>query len=553
MKRIDMEIKVNKIYKAYGTIVVLKSISLSIEKGQKIGLIGYNGTGKTTLLKIIAGLVEPDSGDIAIRKGLSISYVPQDTSLVSDETIREYICRTSGMTMLEKEMKTSGDAVSEYKHRGGYTFHYRLDVMLAGFGLRDISNDSSVNTLSSGQRSKVFMIGALLSEPDVLLLDEPTNNLDLPALIWLEGFLVHSDITRIIVSHDRVFLNRVANKIFEIDWYTRMLNGTSGTYSDYVVRKEKERARQWVQYKAQQNEIERLTEQARKKKQEAIAGSHYKGTDNDKSLINFKRENASRSAKRAKAIEKRIEHMEIVEKPNERDLFRIRLAPTKPRGTRDIVLTNTVAGYASSKFKIGPISLTIPYGRRVVIFGPNGIGKTTLLKTIIGKLPALSGEVVRGGALVVGNLMQEHEDLPREESIKDFLMRRAKITIQDMYALVAKSGFRASEINKKIGSLSPGGRARLLFALFSTFCVNVLVLDEPTNHLDLEALEALEEAVGHYDGTIILVSHDRYFLEKFNSTDRYVLSDGKLVRQESFETYINAIEKEAKNLIEGAL
>lgn len=548
-----MEIKITKIHKAYGTTVVLKDISLSIEKGQKIGLIGYNGTGKTTLLKIIAGLVEPDSGDITIRKGLSISYVPQDTSLVSDETVHEYICRISGMTILEKEIKTSGDTMSEYKRRDGYTFHHRLDVMLTGFGLRDISNDSPINMLSSGQRSKVFMVGALLSDTDMLLLDEPTNNLDLPALIWLEDFLVRSDITRIIVSHDRVFLNRVAHKIFEIDWYTRMLNGTSGTYSDFVVRKEKERARQWIQYKAQQNEIERLTEQARKKKQEAIAGSHYMGTDNDKSLIKFKRENASRSAKRAKAIERRIDHMDIVEKPNERDLFRIRLVPTKPGGTRDIILTNTVAGYASSKFKIGPISLSIPYGRRVVIFGPNGIGKTTLLKTITGELPALAGDVVRGSALIVGNLMQEHEDLPREESVKDFLMYRAKITIQDVYALVAKSGFRAGEINKKIGTLSPGGRARLLFTLFSTFCVNVLVLDEPTNHLDLEALEALEEAMDHYDGTIILVSHDRYFLEKFNSTDTYVLSDGKLVRQESFETYINTVEKEAKNLIERTL
>ncbi len=544
-----MEIKVNKINKAYGTIAVLKDISFSIEKGQKIGLIGYNGTGKTTLLKIIAGLEDPDSGEITVRKGLDIKYVPQDTSLVSGETIREYIYRVSRMSVLEKEMKTSRKAASEYERRDGYAFHHRLDIILAGFGLRSVSNDQSINALSSGQRSKVLMVGALLSDPDVLLLDEPTNNFDLPALIWLEDFLVHSDITRIIVSHDRIFLNRVVHKIFEIDWYTGTLGGTAGTYSDYVVRKEKERVRQWAQYKMQQNEIERLTEQARKKKQEAITGSHYVGTDNDKSLIGFKRENASRSGKRAKAIEKRIEHMEIIEKPNERDLFRIRLQPIKPGGTRDIILTDIVTGYTAGGFKIGPISLYIPYGGRVVIFGSNGVGKTTLLKTIAGELPVLEGEVIRGSALVMGNLMQEHEDLPREESIKDFLMRRAEITVQEMYAFTAKSGFMASEVNKKIGALSPGERARLLFSLFSILCVNVLILDEPTNHLDIEALEALEEAVGHYGGTIILVSHDRYFLKKFNCTDIYVLSDGKLVRQESFKVYIATAEKEAMSLI----
>ena len=544
-----MEIKADKIHKAYGTITVLEDISFSLEKGQKAGLIGYNGTGKTTLLKILAGLIEPDAGEVTVRKGAVVGYMPQDTSLVSDETIRDYVRRISGMAVLEERMETSPEAMTEYERRDGYTFYHRLDVTLAGFGLSDVSTDRPINSLSSGQKNKVFTAGVLLSDPDILFLDEPTNNLDLPALIWLEDFLMRSDAACIIVSHDRLFLDRIARKIFEIDWRTRTLNITSGRYSDYLVRKEKELVRQWQEHEVQQEEIKRLTEQAREKKQKVLSGSRYMGTDNDKFLRGFKRDRAGKSGKQAKAIEKRIEQMEIVEKPVGRDVFRIHLQPTKPEGTRDITLTDVVAGYAVDGFKIGPISLTIPYGSRTVILGLNGTGKTTLLRTISGELPILDGKVSRGNALVVGNLTQEHDNLPREESIKDFLTLRAGIAVQEAYALAVKFGFKAAEIDKKIAALSPGGRARLLFALFSALSANALILDEPTNHLDLEALEALEEAVAHYEGTIVLVSHDRYFLEKFRPTDTFVLSNGKLERQESPETYVANAEREAKRSI----
>ena len=544
-----MEIKADKIHKAYGTITVLDDISFSLERGQKVGLIGYNGTGKTTLLKILAGLVEPDSGEVTVRKGAVIGYMPQDTSLVSDETIRDYARRVSGIAELEERIEKSKEAMAEYERRDGYTFYHRLDVMLVSFGLSDVSSDRPINSLSSGQKSKVFIAGVLLSDPDILLLDEPTNNLDLPALIWLEDFLMRSDAACIIVSHDRLFLDRIVRKIFEIDWQTRTLNITSGRYSDYLVRKEKELARQWREHKAQQEEIKRLEERARKKKREALSGSRYMGTDSDKFLRGFKRDRASKSGKRAKAIEKRIEQMEVIHKPVERDVFRIHLQPTKPEGTRDITLTDVVAGYANNGFKIGPVSLSIPYGSRLVILGLNGTGKTTLLRTLSGELLALSGSVSRGKALMIGNLTQEHDNLPREESIKDFLTRRAGIQVQEVYVLAVKFGFKAAEIDKPISALSPGGRARLLFALFSALSVNVLILDEPTNHLDLEALEALEEAVAHYEGTIVLVSHDRRFLEKFRLTDTYVLSESKLSRQESFEEYVANAERQAKRLI----
>lgn len=544
-----MEIKADKVHKEYGDATILEDVSFSLEKGQKAGLIGYNGTGKTTLLRILAGLIEPDTGGIAVRKGAVVGYMPQDTSLVSSETIFDYVRRVSGIADLEERMETSPEAMAEYERRDGYTLYHRLDLMLAGFGLSEISSDRPINSLSSGQKSKVFMAGVLLSDPDVLLLDEPTNNLDLPALIWLEDFLTRTDAACIIVSHDRLFLDRIVRKIFEIDWHTRMLSITSGKYSDYLDRKEKEIARQRQEHEAQQEEIKRLSEQAGRMKQDALSGSMYMGTDNDKFHRGFKRNRAGKAGKAARAIEKRIEQMDVIEKPAERDLFRIHIRPSKPEGRRDIILADVVGGYASGGFKIGPLSLSIPYGSRVVILGLNGSGKTTLLRTISGELPALEGEATQGNALVIGNLTQEHDNLPREESIKDFLKRRGDVQVQDAYALAVKFGFRAAEIDKKIAALSPGERARLLFALFSALSANVLILDEPTNHLDLEAVEALEEAVTHYEGTILLVSHDRRFVEKFNPTDTYILSEGKLSRQERFDVYVANAERQARRLI----
>ena len=545
-----MELRVNEIRKAYGVTTVLESISFFLGKGQRAGLVGDNGTGKTTLLKILAGLVEPDAGEVKIREGAVVGYMPQDTSFVSNETIRDYVRRVSGMAALEERMETSLEAMIEYEYRDGYTFHHRLEMMLAGFGLADISSDRLIDSLSSGQKSKVFMAGVLLSDPDILLLDEPTNNLDLPALIWLESFLVRSSAACIVVSHDRLFLDRVTQRIFEIDWRNRTLNTTRGSYSDYMERKEKERAQRLAEHEAQQKEIQRLTEQVREKKNKANRGSRFEGSDSDKSSRGFKRDRAAKSGKTARVIEKRIERMEIVEKPFERDPFRIHLRSAKPKGLRDIALANVVAGYANSNFRIGPISITVPYGGRVVIQGLNGSGKSTLLRTISGKLKPLAGKVFVGSGLIIGDLMQEHDNLPREESVKDFLTRRAGVTVQEAYALAARSGFKAVEIDKEIAALSPGGRARLLFALFSALSANALILDEPTSHLDLEALEALEEAVAHYEGTIVLVTHDRRFLEQFQVADTYTLSEGRLVRQQDFAAYIAKAEREAERLIQ---
>lgn len=543
-----MELKVEKISKVFGTTTVLDSVSFSLERGQKVALVGNNGTGKSTLLKILAGVVEADSGTVKKRKGLVVAYLPQDTSLVSEETVEQYLRGVSGIASLEQCLDSSSEAQAEYERRNGYGFQHRMELVLAGLGLRLLACDRPINTLSSGQKSKVFMAGVLLSDADVLLLDEPTNNLDLPALIWLEHFLSKSEAICLVVSHDRLFLDRVVRKIMEIDWYTRQLTVTNGRYSEYLARADKERGRQLEAFIAQQEEIRRLTESARAKRIEAMQGASYRGKDNDKYLRGFKRDRSAGSGKTAKAIEKRIEHMDSVAKPVEREMFRIELDAQNPGGTRDITLNEIVAGY-SQGFSLGPISLFVPYGSRLAIIGPNGSGKSTLLKTISGQLVPLAGSVVLGNSLIIGNLMQEHDNLPRTDSMRDCLMKRGKLAKQDAYALAVRYGFQAEELDKKVADLSPGGRARLLLAIFSALSVNVLLLDEPTNHLDLETLDALEEAIQHYQGTVILVSHDRYFLERFKGTDTYLITEGSLVRQTSLATYLAKAEKEAKRLI----
>lgn len=543
-----MEIKVEHLHKEYGPVVVLDDISFSLARGMKVGLVGANGSGKSTLLKILAGEVEPDSGTVTRRKGLVLGYMPQDTSIAGTESVQEYIRRVTGFAQLEAVMATSAEILAEYERREGYTFDSRMEAMLDGFGLGTVA-EQPLDTLSSGQKSKVFMTGMMLSDPDVLLLDEPTNNLDLPALLWFEQFLARSDAACLVVSHDRLFLDQLVKKVFEIDWHTRTLSISSGTYSDYLARKRKEAERQLEAYDAQQEEIGRLTEAARAKRHDAQQGARYRGTDNDKFVRGFKRDRAAGSGKAAKAIEKRIEQMDRVDRPVTREALQINLEAQKPDGSRSIELHDLVVGYLSSDFRVEVGNLTVEYGHRMAILGLNGTGKSTLLGTIGGELPPIQGSVKKGTALIVGNFTQEHHNLPREETIAQFLAKRSGLSNEHVYALAKKYGFLEAQVQMPIKGLSPGGRARLLFALFSALSVNVLLLDEPTNHLDVEALDALEEMLTTYSGTVILVSHDRDFLSIAQPTDTYLIENGHLKRINDLSAYVDQAAKRAARLL----
>ena len=542
-------------------MTVLADVSFSLAKGQKVALVGDNGIGKTTILKIIAGFEEADAGNIEVASTTCIGYLPQDTSLVGDETIEEYLKQVVGIDILERKLeelsshledearaREYGDLHEQYERLDGYAFEHRIKVMLSGFGLDSIGLGHKVSNLSSGQKSKVALAGILLKGVDLLLLDEPTNNLDLPALIWLEDFLRKSEAAAIVVSHDRRFLDRIVRKIFELDRNTRTLNISGGTYSDYLEMIAKRSARQKLDYRLQQEEIGRLSEQARQQRAASAKGSNWQGSDNDKFLRGFKRDRAGGSGRKAKVIEKRIEQMDKVERPIERDPFEIPLEAGVGSGTHDICLTDVVAGYPNG-FSVEPMSFDVRFKSRVGIMGLNGSGKSTILKTITGVLPALRGKIEIGSGVKLGNMMQEHESLSRTETLLELLTKRAGLSQEMSYSKLANFGFDERQVKQPIGTLSPGGRARLLLALFSAQSVNMLVLDEPTNHLDLEALNALEETLQSYEGTVLLVSHDRYFLETARLDTTYLLSDGVLTRIPDYKAYVADAEARAQHLL----
>lgn len=554
-------VKVSNLHKSYGSAQVLSDVSFSLDRGQKAALVGENGSGKSTLLKIIAGIEEADAGSVTVSKNARIGYLPQDAEPADGVSIRQYLRNAAGIDALERKLAECNlrrpkgigaqrclELERAYQRLRGYAFDYRIRLMLSGFGLSRLSLEQSLDTLSSGQKTKVVLAGILLTGVDLLLLDEPTNNLDLPALIWLEDYLKKTKAAAIIVSHDRRFLDKTVRKIFEIDAHAHTFSIASGTYSDYLLMQSKLLARQKEEYRLQQEEIARLVDLANELRARSEKGSQWKGTDNDKFLRRFKQERAGRTGKAAKAVEKRIEHMNHVEKPVTPAPLHIPLAAEISAANCLIKASGLVAGYPDG-FRVGPVSFEIPFGARMGIMGLNGSGKSTLLKTIAGLLPPLEGEVEVGRGLVLGNLMQEHETLDRTQTLLASVTGRTGMGLSETFSLLTKFNFSERQIKQPIADLSVGGRVRFLLALFSAMSVSALLLDEPTNHLDLEALEALEETLKTYAGTVILVSHDRHFLEKARLETVYMLSDGTFAKIPDYTAYVEKAEAHAQQLL----
>jgi len=537
-----MELKAERISKSYGLTPVLEEVSLSLQDGARVGLVGQNGTGKSTLLRILAGQITPDAGTVSRSKGCRVGYMPQDTAIDATETVTDYLREVSGFADLESRLDhTTG--LEEYERRDGYAFYSRLETILDGFGLEN-SKDLPLSSFSTGQKSKIFMTGVLLSDPDFLLLDEPTNNLDLSAIIWLERFLTDTRTAYMIVSHDRVFLDKLVNRIIELDSITHGLVVQNGNYSEYLERKEKAFLRQTREYDQLQDEKTRLREAAQAKRQQAQSGSVYRGTDNDKFQRGFKRDRASTSARAARAIEKRISHLPEVERPISKTPLRIDIAAAAGEGSTFIATAHVTAGYPGG-IAIHVPDLYLSLGKRIAIVGLNGAGKSTVLKTLSGELPPVEGEVSIGRNLVLGTFTQEHELLPKECTVYEFLKENSTLAQEQVHALGIRYGFSEDRMRTVIGKLSPGARARLLFALFAARGVNALILDEPTNHLDIEAMAALQEMLSSYEGTVIVVSHDRYFLHGLKPDAFFFVESGAMRETPDLEEYVEAAAKRA--------
>ncbi|MGK2848950.1 MAG: ribosomal protection-like ABC-F family protein [Minisyncoccota bacterium] len=539
------------IWKRYGTTRVLERVSFSVGERQKVALVGLNGTGKSTLLKIIADIETPERGEIIKPNRVLTGYLSQEALAETGETVAVYLRRMAGLQDLEHEMHTLEEHLdqivflqqyelvrADYERLGGYDFSRKAQRVLRGLRLADIADDRLVCQLSGGEKRKLALAGSLLRGADLLLLDEPTNNLDLPALLWLERYLLASRATCIIASHDRRFLDHVARKVLEIDWFRRDVVLYGGGWSEYAEMKAHLTRKHKEDYRMQEEERNRLEKSIAEKIDWVDRLQAKKAPDHDTMGFHYKKERAERKfTMSAKALQGRKKRMDTVEKLPERVPLDIPFNTglfTNHQG--DVTLKNTIIGYTDG-FHVGPFDWEIPYGSRIALLGNNGVGKTTLLKTITKTIPLLGGTIHSGEQVVFGYLMQEYENIVMAKTPMDAFKRWDIVDRDRVMEHLARFQFPPTVLDEKITFLSPGERVRLILALLSLRQVTFLILDEPTNHLDLETIEALEEALNDYAGTLLLVTHDRDLLEHSTMTQYYVLREGKLIPIADYDAY----------------
>lgn len=551
---------VRNIHKRYGSIRVLLGANFSVARGQKFALVGPNGVGKSTLLRILAGVEEQDRGVIERGKNLRVSYLPQEFAAASaDETVMGYLRRVSGIIAIETELESLesrlgdetalaryGELRDLYDRIGGFSFDRKARRAADGLGLRHIASDRKLSEMSGGQRRRLSLAGALLEESDLLLLDEPTNDLDLPAILWLERFLGKTGSAVIVASHDRAFLDAVSEKVLELDWYFRTARVWTGNYSTYFKEKSEELRREHDEKTRTEEERARLRETADEKIEWAKLGAEYRMPDKDKMSQGFHRDRSQqKQGAMARALNTRADHVKKVVLAPERDRLSIFFEPEDGEG-REIVLVSASAGYGDG-FHIKPVDMDIPYPSRVGIFGSNGAGKSTLLRLITRRLPLISGSAHFGESVRFGILSQENDFLPKEKSAMQWFEESTSIRDSvDITRFLDRFLLNASALAFPMGELSPGERMRLSVAYLMATKANILVLDEPTNHLDLEAVSALSDALRLFPGTIILVSHDRAFLSGVEFSQVFSVNDGVCVREKDYASYLERAMEEAR-------
>lgn len=506
-----MILSCSNITKSFGTDSVLEQVSFHIEEREKAAIVGINGAGKSTLLKIIIGELAPDDGTVVVTKGKTLGYLAQHQDLDSSRTIydellevkRPVIEMEERIRQLEIEMKHSaGEELEtlyqtysrlshEFELANGYAWKSEINGVLKGLGFEEEEFSKPVCTLSGGQKTRVSLGKLLLSRPDIILLDEPTNHLDMESIAWLENYLLNYQGTVIIVAHDRYFLDRVVTKIVELD------NGKAtvfqGNYSAYSEKKAMLRANILKAYLNQQQEIRHQEEVITK-------------------LRSFNRE---KSIKRAESREKLLNKMERIEKPTEvNDAMNITLEPDIQSGNDVLTVRGLSKGFDGQQLFSG-VDFDIKRGERIAIIGNNGTGKTTILKIINGIVPADSGEIRLGSRVHIGYYDQEHHVLHNEKTLfQELSDTYPGMNNTQIRNVLAAFLFTGEDVFKLIGDLSGGEKGRVSLAKLMLSEANFLILDEPTNHLDITSKEILENALNHYTGTVLYVSHDRYFINR---------------------------------------
>ena len=512
-----MILALNEICKSFGTNVVLDKITFHIEEKEKVALIGVNGAGKSTLFKIITGELSCESGSVIIPKNATIGYFSQDIGIDSSKTIYEELLSVFSSTLEKEEkmrsieekmalkegeelsslMKEYSELSRQLEKDDAYSIQSRIRGVIKGLGFSEEDGDQSVGELSGGQKTRVALGRLLLSSPDILLLDEPTNHLDIDSISWLEDYLKSYAGTVLIISHDRYFLDKTVTKVIEIE------RGKSkvyfGNYTHYAEKKRLDRASEMRAYENQQKEI---------KHQEQVI----------KKLREFNRE---KSIKRAESREKALQKTQRLDRPEPApDKMHFTVEPMYESGN-DVLRVEGVSMAYSFEPLFSDCSFEIKKGEKVALIGPNGVGKTTLIRIILGRLTPTFGSVTTGAKVKIGYYDQEQSDLHLDKTIFDEISDTyPDLTATKIRNVLAAFVFKGDDVFKTISSLSGGEKGRVALAKIMLSNANFLILDEPTNHLDLESKEILEGVLNNYTGTVLYISHDRYFI---NSTAKRII------------------------------
>ena len=520
-------------------------LDLIVAPGDVVGLVGPNGAGKSTLLRILAGLRPPDAGTVrVVPAGSHIGYLTQEPELVDDETVRDHLARRTGVADAQAEfdrcsaalVDATSDAEDQYSHAfeawlalGAADFDDRIGSVIEAIGL-DVRLDVPMTVLSGGQAARVGLAALLLSRFDAYLLDEPTNDLDNEGLDLLEEFVDGLEAPVVVVSHDREFLARTVTSIVEIDRSLQRISTYGGGYEAYLDERSVARRQarlDYEQYAGRRAELEARARTQRAWMEKGVKNARRKATDNDKIGRKFRSEATEKQAAKARQSERLIERLEVVDEPRKEWRLEFTIAAAPRSG--DVVATARAAIVRRGAFTLGPVDLQLDLRDRVAITGPNGAGKSTLLALLLGRVAPDSGQVSIGSGVVVGEVDQARALFEGDEALVDaFSLQVPDWPTADVRTLLAKFGIGAHHVGRPAASLSPGERTRAALALLQARGVNLLVLDEPTNHLDLPAIEQLEEALESFDGTVLLVTHDRRMLDTVRLTRRWHVEDGQV-------------------------
>lgn len=531
-------LNLSNIKKYYGNNLILNNISLNIENNHKIGFVGANGSGKTTLFKIISNNLKQDEGEIFISKSTKIAYVDQfitsktNTNILEDaltvfnnllkieqelEIINQELLNSSSLTLVKKQE----ELMNLYKNNGGYTYKNLTRSALLGLGFTEKELSLNVSNLSGGQKTKLALAKLLLSDSNLLLLDEPTNNLDIESIEWLENFLLNYKGSFIVISHDRYFLDKVTNETIELE--NHVLNIYPGNYSKYLDLKREQVQAMSKKYDLQQKEIDRI--------QGIIEQQTTWSQERNFKIIRNKQ----------KSID-RIEN-EMVKPPEELDTIKFKFK-TISGGNKEVLILNEISKSFENKKLLENASGTIYKKERTFLLGPNGSGKTTILNLIMNELPLDSGEITVGSNMKIAYYKQTSNMTYSNKNILEYLWDiYPKLTQTEIRSALAQFLFKGEDVFKSVNDLSGGEKARLELLKLMLSESNFLILDEPTNHLDIPSREALENALLDYDGTLLIVSHDRFFINKL-ATKIYYIDNKKLLEfNGNYDYFISKYEK----------